>query len=133
MGLKPEVSIPVALATGTVVYTIYNRGLPSTVDVKIGKQGDSNIDTVRKQNAWMAAAVVSGISLLAKDATVFIVGGAMVVGLDWLTRYANWTNPVSGRLDLNPFGNPERVEGPVDAVQDAPALPSSNGNYQPVV
>jgi hypothetical protein len=132
MGLKPEVSIPVALATGTVVYTIYNRGLPSTTDVRVGKQGDATIDAVRKQNAWMAAAVVSGISLLAKDATVFIVGGAMVVGLDWVTRYANWTNPVSGTLDLNPFGAQERNETPADSLDGAGA-PSSNGAYQAVV
>jgi len=134
MGLKPEVSIPVALATGTVVYTIYNRGLPSTADVRVGKQGDDTIDAVRKQNAWMAAGVVSGISLLAKDATVFIVGGAMVVALDWFTRYANWTNPLTGRLDLNPFTVEARNESAADSLGAAPTdVASGNGQYQPVV
>jgi hypothetical protein len=86
---------------------------------------------VRKQNAWMAAAVVSGISLLAKDATVFIVGGAMVVGLDWLTRYANWTNPASGKLDLSPFVKP--VVEPAEPEPAATQLASTNGSFQPVV
>ena len=119
MTLKPEVSLTVALATGTLVYSLYNRGLPSTADVRVGKQGDPDIDAIRKQNAWMAAAVVSGISLMARDATVFIVGGAMVVGLDWLTRYANWTNPLSGKVDLNPFTTEARNETPADTAAGA--------------
>jgi len=126
MALKPEVSLPVALATGTLVYALYSRGLPSTADIRVGKQGDPDIDAIRRQNAWMAAAVVSGISLMARDATVFIVGGAMVVGLDWFTRYANYTNPLTGRVDLNPFTVEQRKETPADtaAGDQIPYAPS---------
>lgn len=104
---KPEVSLGLSLGTATLVYAMYNRGLPTAADMRVGEAGDETIEAVRKQNAWMAAAAVSAISLLAKDATIFIVGGAMVVGLDWMTRTNNWTNPLSGRVDLNPFS----VEG----------------------
>lgn len=103
MALRPEVSLPVALATGTIVYSIYSQGLPSRADVAVGKPGDETIEQVRKQNAWMAAAAVSGVSLIARDPTVFIIGGAMLVGIDWMTRYANFRNPLSGRVDLNPY------------------------------
>jgi hypothetical protein len=96
---RPEISIPAALATGTLVYSIYNRGMPPVLDVRASKVGDGNIESVRKQNAWMAAATVAAISLIAKDATVFIVGGAMVVGLDWMTRANIWTNPATGRVE----------------------------------
>lgn len=108
---RPEVSLPLAAATGTLVYAIYNRGLPTAADMRVGNAGDETIETIRKQNAWMAAAVVSGISLLAKDATVFVVGGAMLVGFDWFTRANNWTNPLSGRVDINPFTS-EVTHGP---------------------
>lgn len=114
MALKPEMSLTTALATGTVVYAIYNNGGVPVVDQRVAPQGDANLEAIRKQNAWMAAAVVSGISLLAKDATVFIVGGAMVIALDWATRAAIWTNPLSGRIDLNPFTVEERNETPAD-------------------
>jgi len=96
---RPEISIPAALATGTVVIALYQRGMPPVLDVRSGKVGDSNVEAVRKQNAWMAAAAVAGISLIAKDATVFIVGGAMVVVLDWMTRANIWTNPATGRVE----------------------------------
>jgi len=128
MALKPEVSLPVALATGTVVYTIYNQGLPGRADVSVGQPGDETIEQVRKQNAWMAAAVVGGVSLIAKDPTVFIVGGTMVVALDWLTRYANFRNPLTGRVDLNPF----TVESPADQGAQPAAGEQTYGDLQVV-
>lgn len=96
---RPEISIPAALATGTVVIALYQRGMPPALDVRAAQVGDRNVEAVRKQNAWMAAATVSAISLIAKDATVFIVGGAMVVILDWMTRANIWTNPVTGNVE----------------------------------
>lgn len=99
MASRPEISIPAALATGTLVYTIYNRGLPPALDLRATKVGDPTVEAVRKQNVWTAAAAVAGISLIAKDATVFIVGGAMVVILDWMTRANIWTNAQTGRVE----------------------------------
>ena len=67
--------------------------------MRAGRAGDPNVDAVRRQNVWMAAATVAGISLIAKDATVFIVGGAMVVVLDWMTRANIWTNSHTGKVE----------------------------------
>ena len=103
MPRKPEVSIGLGLATAALVYSIYGRGLPTHADTRVGKPGDETIEAARKQNAWLAAGTVAGISLIAKDPTIFIVGGTMVIALDWLTRTNNWTNPLSGRVDVNPF------------------------------
>jgi hypothetical protein len=97
--LKPEVSIGTGLALAALTYTIYGRGLPPAADMRMADPGNSDLATIRKQNAWMAAATVAGISLIAKDATIFVVGGAMVVGLDWVTRHAEWVNPLTGKVD----------------------------------
>lgn len=102
MALKTETSLIASLSVATIVFTIYNQGLPSQADVRVGKVGDETIEQVRKQNAWMAAAVVSGISLLTRDTRVFTTGAAMVVGLDWLTRSNNWANPLTNRVDVDP-------------------------------
>lgn len=93
MALKPEIGVPAALAVGTMVYTIYGRGLPASADIRQGQPDDEDIDAVRRQNAWMAAAVVSGVSLMTKDPNIFVVGGVMVIALDWLTRHANSVDP----------------------------------------
>lgn len=115
VGRKPEISLGLGLATATVVYAIYQK-MPNAADIRVGKPGDEHLESVRKQNAWMAAATVAGISLLAKDATIFIIGGATVVVLDWMARANTWTNPLSGRIDVNPF----TVEKPMPSPAENP-------------
>lgn len=100
MGLKSEVSIGVALATGAVVWGIYSNATPNLTDIRVAPPGDTNVDATRKSAAWTATAVVAGISLIAKDATVFIIGGSLVVVLDWLHRHANAFNPDTGRASM---------------------------------
>jgi hypothetical protein len=118
VGRKPEVSLGLGLATGAVVYGTWQHFVPNQADVRVGKPGDETLEKARKQAAWFSAAIVGGISLIAKDPTIFIIGGVMVVGLDWATRSNNWTNPLSGRIELNPF----TVERP----GSAPAAPEQS-------
>lgn len=94
MSLKPDVSLTVALATGAVVMAIYSNAVPSLPDIRVGKPHDPDIDGSRKAAAWTAAGLVAGISLIAKDKTIFIVGGAMTVAVDWWVRHANAKNPM---------------------------------------
>jgi|SRR3954464_12575941 hypothetical protein len=94
--LKPDVSLTVALATGAVVWGIYSNALPTLPDVRVGKPNDLDVDGARKAATWTAAGVVGAISLIAKDANVFIVGGAMVIAADWWFRHANAKNPMVG-------------------------------------
>lgn len=102
MALKPEISLGVGLATATVVYGIYMQATPSIADIRVAGAQDDNIDSARKAAAWTAAAVVGAISLLAKDATVFVLGGGMIIGLDWWTRHANLVDPLTGRASSMP-------------------------------
>lgn len=118
MALRAEISVPVALATGTIVYTIQGRGLPP-IDVRGNAQtGDDMVDSIRKQNAWLAAATVAGISLIARDPVVFIVGGVMVIALDWMTRVNNWTSPLTNKVDRGEAG-PRLVEAPAMGYSEA--------------
>jgi hypothetical protein len=93
-GLKPDVSLVVALSTGAVVWGIYSNALPTIPDIRVGKPNDTDVDGGRKAATWTAAAVVGAISLIAKDPTVFIIGGGMVIAADWWFRHANANNPM---------------------------------------
>jgi hypothetical protein len=95
--LKPEVSLGVALATGAVVYGIYQRAIPSVADVRSLDSQNKDIDSAERQATWTAAAVVGGISLMAKDPTIFTVGGIMVIAEAWKTRHANLVDSVTGK------------------------------------
>jgi alpha-beta hydrolase superfamily lysophospholipase len=96
--LKPEVSLGVGLATAAIVFATYNGALPSVADVRVAKPNDSHINSSRNLAAWTSAAVVGAVSLMAKDPTIFVVGGSMVIALDWWHRYANQVNPTIGAV-----------------------------------
>lgn len=97
IGLKPEISLPVGLATAALVYGIYSNATPPLTDIRAGKPNDPTIDSSRKFASWTAATVVAGISLIAKDPTIFVLGGSMVVVMDWAHRHGNWVSPVTGK------------------------------------
>jgi hypothetical protein len=109
MGLKPEVSITTGLAVGALVWTIYAKAVPADVDMRVAQANDADVESSRKKAAYTAAGAVAAISLIAKDATVFIIGGAMVVAVDWWTRHANAVDPALGRAfipgSMGPNGN----------------------------
>lgn len=107
MALKPEVSISVGLATAALVYSVYSNATPSITEIRAAKPNDSDVEASRKLAAWTSAGVVAAVSLISKDPTVFILGGAMVVAVDWWHRHANAVNPMVGKATamMNRDGN----------------------------
>jgi hypothetical protein len=108
-------SLAGALATGGLVYAIYSRNLPPNADLRVGDPGDPDAEAERKQALWTSIGVVSAISLLAKDATIFVVGAGMTLGLDWSTRHAIWVNPFTGSAAL-----PREDDQAIPTQADAP-------------
>lgn len=98
----PETRIMIGLATAGVVMAVHQQGMPTGADVR-ASESDELIESVRKQNLWLSAGIVSGIFLLTKDSVVFMMGGAMVVGLDWISRANIYANPVDNAINANPF------------------------------
>lgn len=95
--MKAEVSVVAGLATASLVYAVYANATPSIADIRVAKPDDADIEASRKLAAWTSAAVVAGVSLIAKDGTIFVMGGAMVIVLDWWHRHANQVTPLTGR------------------------------------
>lgn len=100
MALRPEVSLPVGLATAAVVYVVYDHALPNITDARVGGMNDDHLWAAEKQASIVSVAVVGGISLIAKDPTVFIIGGLMTIALSWWHRHANMVDPATGKLNL---------------------------------
>ncbi len=100
MALSREVSLGVGLATAALVYGIFQSGLPSVAEVRTTPPGDTDAAAAERSATWIAAAVVSGISLITKDPTVFVLGGSMVVAYAWWHRHANMHNPSLGSATM---------------------------------
>lgn len=99
--MKPEVSIPVALATGAVVVGVYQAMSPNAADVRTVQPGSKGADFLagsEKTAFFVAVGVCGGISLIAGDPVPFVVGGLLAVALSWSHRYAKEVDPSTGRL-----------------------------------
>lgn len=97
MALKPDQSVMVALATGAVVYGIYTNALPTIADVRSAQPHNGDIQAAERSATWISTAVVAGVSLIARDPTIFILGGAMVIALAWWHRHADMVKPELGK------------------------------------
>jgi 4-amino-4-deoxy-L-arabinose transferase-like glycosyltransferase len=102
MALKPEVSIGVGLATAALVYSIYSNATPTVAAIRAGAPHDPDIDGAERAASWTAAGVVAGVSLIAKDPTIFVLGGSMVIAMAWIHRHANMVNPDFGSVAVPP-------------------------------
>lgn len=130
MSLKPDVSLSVALATGTLVYAIYSNATPTLADIRSADQYNADIAGSRKQATWTAAAAVAGISLVSKDAGPFVLGGIMVIALDWAHRHADMVNPLTGRAvsadltmsDITPAVTQQENPAAYGYADDVPAV-----------
>jgi hypothetical protein len=105
MALKPEISLGLAAATAALVWGIFQSHMPVTADVR-ANQSSAAVESMRKVATVEGIVVVSGISLLAKDPNIFIVGGAMVAIESWVRLHASQVNPSTNKV------NPPSTPGP---------------------
>lgn len=116
MALKPEFSIMAGLTMGALVYGVYNTALPPAGDIRTVQENNVDVDSANRLAGWTSAAVVAGISLIAKDATIFIIGGSMVVALNWWYKHANQVKPEIGRV-IPMMSNESQNVNPDDMAQ----------------
>lgn len=105
-GLKPNEEIQVSALSAAVVYGIFQLNAPNLSDVKAAKAGNQNVHSSVKTAAWTSAAVIAGLSILSKSATVFVVGGLMTVAESWKYFHGNVTNQDANgksQVDANAF------------------------------
>jgi hypothetical protein len=99
------------LAVAAVVGGIYAVHMPTVAGARASSPANQHLDSGRKSATWTAAAVVVGATVLGKvgvgngfASTVFIIGGTVVIALDFAHRLANQTDNTTGKL-IPPAGN----------------------------
>lgn len=117
MPLKNETSLMVGLATAAGVWGIHQNMLPSIADIRLGPVGDLDIADSERAATITAMALVGGVSLMAKDWTVLIIGGSAAIAMAWLTRHANTVDPRTGS-SAAPATEAGMPDGSLDVVED---------------
>lgn len=96
--LKPSESVMVSLATGAMVFGVYQYSMPSISEVHATDAHNVNLDSGRKKAMWTSAAVVGGMFLVTRDPNVFMIGGLSFLALEWSYRHANSTDAKTGKV-----------------------------------
>lgn len=97
--LKPNEQIIVSAAVATSVYGIFQLNAPNLSDVKASAPGGAaSVNTHRsvKTAVWTSAILVAGLGLLAKDPTIYVVGGLLTTVEAWKYYHANCTDGMGG-------------------------------------
>ena len=95
MSLDRKTSVGVGLATIGLVAVTYGQFCPNAADLRAGTPNDRMASGSEKAARWTAGALVTLVSLITKDPTVFVMGGSAVVAYSWQHRYANMVNPMT--------------------------------------
>lgn len=118
MALKPEASVMSGLAVAGIVYSIHSNFTPTIADMQGLPAGTKDVDSAERKATWLSVGVVAGVSLLAKDPTIFVMGSAMTVAMAFFSRHATWTESASGLIGVGSAASPalstanELSEGP---------------------
>lgn len=113
--LKQEDALLTGLAVAAVVGGIYAVHLPTVASARASQPGNIHMNSGRSSATLTASIVVVGASLLAKDPTVFVIGGVLVIALDTAHRLANSTDNRNGKLPASDTGPGAALATPVAA------------------
>jgi hypothetical protein len=108
-------SILGGLATGSVAYATFQVMLPTATDVKAVEPDNRDVESSRKTATVVSLGIVGGISLIARDTGIFIIGGAITVALSYLYAHANMVNPLTGKVGAVIKGGLSSVPGQVSS------------------
>lgn len=95
---NPEGSVGIGLAEAAAVYVIYQAALPNHADIRSADPHNPTIESARNAAAWKAAALLGLVFLLTHDLNSFLIGGAALGGIDYMTKHANAVHPATNKL-----------------------------------
>ena len=102
MALKPEFSVMGGLAVAAIVFAVHSQATPSQADIQALPAGTPDIDDAERKATILSAGIVSGVSLIAKDPTIFVIGSAMTIAMALWTRRSNWMESIGGKYLTKP-------------------------------
>ena len=102
MSLKPEHSLGASLAVMALDFGIFQLNLPTTADVKATSPHNSQIGSSTNAAAWTAISASAALSLVTRDANIFIFGAGFAVVLTYMYKHANLVSPTTGMVTMPP-------------------------------
>jgi hypothetical protein len=96
---KPEDSVVAGLATVGLVAAVYQLDAGSVSQVHASDSYHPSNTSGIKKAGYTSLIMVAGISLLARDPNIVILGGAAIIAFHAHYRHANMVNPGTGQME----------------------------------
>ena len=97
--LKPENSIVAGLATIALVAGVYQLDVGPVSQVHASDAGHGANTAGIKKAGYTSLILVAGVSLLARDPNIVILGGAAIIAFHAHYRHANLVNPQTNLME----------------------------------
>lgn len=97
MALKPEASVIGGLAVAALVFGIHQQATPTQADLQALPAGTPDVDRANRTATWISVVAVSGISLLARDPGIFLLGSAATIAMKVWGDHSIHTESIMGR------------------------------------
>ena len=94
----PENSVVAGLATVGLVYGVYQASLGPVASVQMTPANHPALETSRKKAGYTALVLVTGVSLLARDPNIVILGGAAIIAMELHYRHAIMADSDTGQI-----------------------------------
>src|SRR5437588_466273 len=95
---KPENSVIAGLATMGVVYGVYQLDIGPVSVAHATEPNNGALSSARRKAGWTSLILVGGISLLARDPTIAILGGFTIMAMELHYRHAIMVSPATGQI-----------------------------------
>ena len=113
MALEAPQSMMGGLATGAVVLGTFSAIMPNATDLRQVSEFNTDVERARKTATLVSLGIVGGVSLLARDAGIFIIGGTIAVALSFVYAHADAVSPLTGKVAMAARGGLSSVPGAV--------------------
>lgn len=107
--LKPENSLVAGMAVVGLVIANYNLHNGNSSMLQASDAMDSRLVSTNKKAGYTSLAIVAGISLVAKDANIFILGCAAIIAMHSSAIHSIAVHPATGQLQT---GSPSTAYQP---------------------
>jgi hypothetical protein len=94
--LTPSQSVGIGIGIGAVDLLVFEKHLPAMADVRTADPQDTDIDSSRRAATLTCIAINGLVSVMTRDWTVFLIGGAVTVAMSWGFAHANTVHPATG-------------------------------------
>jgi hypothetical protein len=107
--LKPENSLVAGMAVVGLVIANYNLHNGNSSMLQASDSMDSRLVSSNKKAGYTSLAMVAGISLIAKDTNIFILGCAAIIAMHSSAIHSIAVNPGTGQIQA---GSPQTAYEP---------------------